>query len=111
MRPAPRNIGNDASWRSSAEWHIGPASGKLILRVERALVRQHLGLVGSGTALPPAADDRSAFTGRVTGSTSWGFPVLSGGVRDALAVRQAPLQYLAGRPPREASVFSGLPHR
>jgi hypothetical protein len=27
------------------------------------------------------------------------------------AVRQAPLQYLAGRPPREPSVCNGLPHR
>ena len=39
---------------------------------------------------------------------------LTGAVRcraRCAAVRQAPLQYMAGRPPREPSAFSGLPHR
>ena len=40
----------------------------------------------------------------------WSAP-LSGAARDAPPVRQAPLQYLAGLPPREPSPRSGLPHR
>jgi len=91
----------------AARWHSLPAAG------QHADPFSPLGNVRCPSWHSSAESHRGTARG-----WAWSDRVQRAGVCGAVrcrarcaAVRQAPLQYLAGRPPREPSVVSGFPHR